>query len=408
MKLLVVDNGFNTELARRLGESGLFTNVAYFAPWQTDFVATRERAIGTGFDEFDRIYDISESTLEKFDAFFFPDLYWGDLAIHLRDNGYPVWSAFESEQLELDRRFLIETMVGLGMRLPRHTVKKGITAALATAKDGDFLKITGYSRGDFETAKHEAAFPTWPAKLRKRMGPLADDIPIIIEKPIEDDHEVGWDAIVLGGKVTWPMMLGYEKKDSAYLSKVIRQFPGPLATDSLKLLHYIETTPYAQFMSTEFRGNVLIDLTTRTPSPPSDIHLGFWKNFAVAVHGWLDDNIQPRSWQPTAAYAAEAIIKNTSQGDYIWIDVPPEHRAQVGVRHAFVHSGKLWAAPPRDDVMEEVGAVWASGSSPEKAIGNLEIILDDIKMSESCKVDTETLHALLKTVEKGEKEGIPF
>lgn len=409
MDVLVIDNGLSTEFARHLGESGLFNKVGYFSSWQSDFVATRERAVGTGFDEFERIYSVSEDMLAMYDAFIFPDLYWKDLAIHLRDAGCPVWSAFEMEDLELDRLALLHLQAELGLNRPNCKVVEGVDDALRVANDGDFIKITGYARGDGETARHDARNPTWSTRLRERLGPLAHSIPIIVQEPIEDDHEVGFDTLIIKGRCAYPFLIGYEAKDSGYLAKVVNEMPAPLMREGTVLLDYLEGSDYTNFLSTEYRGGTLIDITTRNPSPPGDLHLILWANLRKVVRDALTAT-PPTDVKlvPQRKYAVELIVHNNEPSEFVYFDIPPAYRNFVGVRRAFKKNGLVWAAPTRDDTLAEIAGFSGYGDTPDEAIEMVKEVKKAVKMSSSCSVDDSALRDLLETAERGEKEGIPF
>lgn len=407
MRVLVIDNGLNTEIAYRLGKSRLFDKVAYYSPWQADFVATRERAVGTGFDEYERIYDVSRKTLEQYDGFVFPDLYHKDLAMSLRDEGVGVWGAFGLEDLELDRVALLEIMQDAEMNLPHYTICEGVDHALAVAKDGDFIKITGYSRGDTETSRHDAASPVWAEKLKMRLGPLAKKIPIIVQRPIKDDVEGGYDQIFVEGTLCYPFLFGYEMKDTAYLGHVTDKLPPQLAAEAKKIEYFLEGTSYTNFLSTEFRGNILIDITTRMPSPPGDIHLALWRNLPRVIYYALNDNFEG-SLIADYEYAVELIVKSSEPTDFVWFDIPRDYRDRIGIRRAFKQDGLIWSAPSRDDSLGEIAGIVGFGSSPEDAMNDAKAVSKAIKMSHNLDCYPDAARELLKTAEKGEKEGIPF
>src|SRR5216684_5569527 len=92
MKVLVVDNGLYIELALTLGRSELFDKVGYYTRWEEDFPYTKDAVIGAGFDEIEREMDLF-AALNEYDAFVFPDNYWGGLQWSLRESGYPVWGS---------------------------------------------------------------------------------------------------------------------------------------------------------------------------------------------------------------------------------------------------------------------------------------------------------------------------
>jgi hypothetical protein len=404
MRVLVIDNGGYAKFAWHLGRSGLFEHVGYFAPWQTDFVSLKDCAVGTGFEEFIREWDIYEA-LPRYDAFVFPYQYWKGAVSMLRAQGYPVWAAGNDEELELDRQQLLYMMEAYKMPCPQYEVVKGVDAAVRAAKDGDIIKVTGYARGDLETAKHVAEYPDWANELRDRCGPLANEMSIIVQKPLKDRIEGGFDWIVVGGVPLPIFSVGYEAKDSGYVAHVTDKMPDlllPVAAGVQKMIH----DTYTNFLSVEALDDVLIDITCRVPSPPGDSLMQVYTNFPDIVKGALEgQRVMPT---PHDAYFCELIICREDPLTFSSITVPRSCESRVAIHNAFKRKDVLWCPPAPWSKLIQIGSVTGMGNSPKNAIKDAQSVAEELGFSKHVAVNAHAADDILQTIDKGKKKGIPF
>jgi hypothetical protein len=135
--------------------------------------------------------------------------------------------------------------------------------------------------------------------------------------------------------------------------------------------------------------------------------MGSWRGLWKVIRNYLGSRPLP-SLQPSFKYGAELIINHIEPSQYAYIKVPPELRQYVGVQRAMWRKGVIWTIPELTEDNESVGAIWAGGDTPEEAIEEVERISEEVELSSNLTTESPILHELLRTVEKGVKEGVPF
>ena len=397
MKVLVVDNGLCVEFARTLANSGAFHAVGYYSPYVADFPELRDAAPGSGFPELVREYQLFEA-IPRYDAFAFPDLYYADLQDYLELQGMPVWGAHRNEELELDRSFLLSNQADCKMPTPKsHIITLG--EAYDTAKPGDFLKISRF-RGDTETIK-VGNDDVWYHDLMLRWGPMAKTQIVIRQRPLPDGPEVGSDCLIQLGKIVRPMLAGYEIKDKAYIGRVCHSLPPTLKAVLDKCVSMMNQGLYSQFLSTEILNGTLIDITTRVPQPPGDLHLYMWTNLshniALALHGSEAQRLTPRN-----EWGCQLILHSNEPEHYICFNEHPEH---LYLRRAFVVNSRTYLAPRRaNSPLSEVGSIVGTGWTAKDAINNALKNAKDTDLPEGISYDKNCQDELLEKLEEGNKD----
>lgn len=402
MKVLVIDNGWYGTFAVALARSGLFERVGYFAPVHSDFGTAKEFLVGVGLSGVRREYTLFD-VLPNYDAFVFPDLGWTDLQMMLRQRGMRVWGAGDNEILETDRIACIEKLKELGddfLKPPRYRVAKGVSIALCIARNGEYIKLPAEVRGDLETTRHDASFPIWAHQLVRRLGPLAEYIPILITPPL-DGPEWGIDMIVARGDIQARGLFGYEKKDEGYLGKVV-WLPN-LSKKVLPLLATLEdflgfSVVESQFVSLEMRTGHLIDATIRVPQPPGDIFF-LRSNIALIVHETLAGNsIPPLLMDAGHECVAQLVIKNNEDDMFGRISGPEDLDRAVSVHKGFYYKGAYWCPPG----VVECASVVGSGSTPDEAIWDCLGWFSELKLSPNLSASEGVFAELQETVKEGE------
>lgn len=402
MKVLVIDNGLYVELALTLGRSELFDQVGYFTEWREDFPYTKERVIGAGFDEIVREMDLFDA-IEEYEAFVFPDNYWAGLQRALRANGMPVWGSGDAEELELDRTYLRKLMVKAGLPIPSTMTAFGIPELLesGTIDEGDFVKISRY-RGLMETTKFAGwDSPDWLWDVAKDLGPFANDFPFMVEKPLEG-VEIGFDGIVVGGKLLYPCLLGIEKKDAGYLGKVVDTLPGNQAVVAGCLQNMFDST-YNNFLSVELRGPVLLDITTRMPQPPGHGMLSIFKDIPYFISAQLNNQNSLYS-EGYGKWLSMIVLKRTHNDRYMRVKLEGEAKKYAKFSRMFKYQNELWIAPGKAN---EIGTVSGIGETADDAQQACLDALEGIKADDFYTTGAEDgFKELLNSWLEAEREGV--
>lgn len=401
-KVLVVDNGLYVEFARTLARSGRFSQVGYFAPFAADFPAARDLAVGAGFPEIKREYELFE-VLEEYELFAFPDLYWADMQAWAHKNSGGVWGSGRDEYLEVDREALLRFLKSHKLRLPHYNIYKGLDKVAEWADDGDIVKVNSAFRGDTETFRVNLTNLAWQHEIALRLGPLADLTEFIVESPIRDAHEPGFDAIVANGAFLWPMLLGYEEKDKGYIGRVVEELPEVL-DDIRKAIESTLSVTYSNFLSTEVRGKILIDITTRVPQPPGDAEFAVISNLGEIVRAAATGAKVPEP-DYSHAFVCQLIIIADDPKRFHGLSVPHELMPFVFMNRAFQVGDVLWTAPQKAESLLEVGAVVGMGNSEDEAFSEAQRIAKELALPDDLHISDTTVDALKKKLDTAAAKG---
>ena len=230
MKALLLDQGLFPELALRLARE-LDDTIGYFSPWASAFPNPRDQLIGKGLEDFgvervDFPFELLDTENES-EWWLFPDLFYSDLQSYLRRQGKNVWGGGWGELLELDRWKLYELLREQGYDVAPIKTVTGVDALERELGEKEaFIKIAQYYRGLRETYKWRGrkASGNWLSSLRSDVMPA--ELRYMIQQPTSDEAvEPGIDSLIKHGVLLFPLLLGWEKKDSAILSMVIDKLP---------------------------------------------------------------------------------------------------------------------------------------------------------------------------------------
>lgn len=413
MKALVVDHSIFPTLALRLAEE-LGGDVGYFSPPFSAFPNPRDMLIGAGLEDYGvRRVDFLWEQIQKDtpEILVFPDLFFSDLQEYLRAQGYAVWGSGWGELLELDRWKLYKALKDAGEPVPDMLTATGVDdLAFKLREDRQFVKIAQYYRGLQETYEwrgHKAS-GSWLAGLRKEAIPT--NLRYMIQPPIEGEAvEPGIDMILVNGLPLSPMLLGYEKKDSALLSVVINEIP-EWAAPVFPVLYELNQYHYTNFASAEIRRtkdeSFLTDMTCRLPRPGDGVHMKLWENLgSIIENGAHDELIRPT---PVAKYAGQLILNSQALADNpLHVSIPPEYEDNVILwRFTRDQDGDLWVLP---NLLHDtqVGSVVVTGDSTD------EIKEQCLEIAEAIKADQLTFQRdafdeIEKEIEKGERNGVTW
>lgn len=407
-----MDRGLFTSWAAHLTKH--FGRVLYWSDYKDAFPTSRKFKVGTGIEGVERITDFWDIVPEV-DVFAFMDVYDGDLQVHLRSLGYPVWGAAKGEELELKRWETKELLDEIG--LPVQNVERIIGVeelrAYLMENDNKYVKIS-LLRGDFETFHHKTYQLSEPLldKIEMVLGVNKEDKEFIVEDAIDDAVEIGYDGYTIDGMYPKLGIQGYEIKDVSYIG-VIRPYaklPKQVREVNSKLAPIFSSYQYRGFWSSEIRvpkdgKPYLTDPCCRAGSPPSELYQQLMKNWGTIIwegaHGNVEEPI------PAAKYGVEALI-HSMWADQHWQAVYyPEKISQwVKLRNWSMIGGINYVAPQTVG-LPEIGAVIGIGNTIVEAVRHLA---ENAAQIEGFGIDVKsnTIPDAIQAIRDGQKRGLVF
>src|SRR5208282_2474681 len=325
-KPLILDFGICTSLAARMGED---MEIAYSNAEYSAFPVTTDASPAKGFKNVELIEDPIRFMLDgRASHVIIPDLHLTDFATLAKRLNIPLFASGEAEELENDRWKLLEFLEANDLPVIKAAEIVGIDALgkyLEKTTD-KYVKVCTY-RGDLETEHHidwVRSQSDWYLHLKERLGPVGNKVRFIVQDPIESELEIGIDTFFRKGAFAIPSVLGVEKKDAAYVGKVIRTIP-PILQPSIKAFEkYLTKYDYRNFWTCELRitndGTAYFtDTTHRMPWPPSGVMMAACRNFCDVV---LKD-AQPDYGD--AKYLCELILSSDAiANQWVRVDFPKE------------------------------------------------------------------------------------
>lgn len=411
--IFVRDYGLFASWAPKLAE--YFGRVLYYCPFKSAFPRSQQFVIGTGFDNVERVTNFWDH-VEEADIFFFPDVYDGDLQVHLREMGFPVWGAGKAEELEL-LRWQTKLFLKKDLKLPVQPVEQiiGVEALRSFLKENDnkYVKIS-MLRGDFETFHHATYNLSEPLldDIEQKLGPFKEKKEFVVEDAIDNAIEVGYDGFTIDGAYPDPSIFGYEIKDVAYMGTVrpYAKLPEQVKEVNKKLAPVFSDYNYRGFWSSEIRVPpnglpYLTDPCCRAGSPPSELYQEMFSNWGQLIwHGAQGELLKPQS---VGRYGVEVLI-HSDWADQHWqaVYVEPEVRQWVKLRNLCQVDDTLYVAPQVVG-LPEIGAVVAVDDS---LLGAIKKVAGYCKKISGFRIDLN-LNQIVKaidTIKAAEKQGIHF
>ncbi len=410
--VLVVDSGWFVEIAPRLARE--FGNVLYWSPWQGEFPYSQDAAVGSGLEGVTRVRDLHDA-IPLADLVVFPAEGFADLQDSVNRLGIPTWGGGRGQVLEEDRVLLkhylddhkqptipFETVVGV----------EALRKLLMTSED-IYVKLAHGYRGDMETWHHEdwERTYTWFLDVCLRLGPLGATTVFLIEPPVEG-FEGGMDWLAMGDQYSETCLIGYEIKDSCYVSttKAYSSLPSVLRDGSEALKDWFKRTNYKNLVSTENRitkdnTSYLIDLAARFPWPPSGTMMEQISNLGEVM--WYGTN--GIFVEPDFRYRFGVELNLSSPwlaGRWLAVDFPASIRPWVKLHSAIKVGEKYWLRPQKGNgETGYVGSVVSLGDNFEKTI---KVCIERAGMVKGCRVDFDPsdIEKAQEVVKEGEKHGI--
>ncbi len=412
--VLIIDDGMCMWLAERLARD--FMTVYLHTSWSSDYPQKKDDVIGEGIPNVIRLSDWWPY-LDKIDVFIFPGLYQGGLQQHLVNLGKNVWGSKYGDEYERQRWESHKLFDKMG--IPTATIKKitGFDKLVDHLKNNNdkYIKISDY-RGDGETWLHkefllsEQDLSRWHHKL----GKGRDNYEFLVEDPINGDDtvETGFDPYVIDGKLPSKVLFGYEVKDECYGSHVknTADLPSFITDFHEKMVDELDKHEYRNFLSTEIRVGkdkipYVIDVTTRFPSPPSELYaemcLNFSEIFYYGAQGILIDPIFEFE------YGLEVFIySHQAENEWMPIKFPAEIARWVKLRNYTIIDG-VYHVIPKYPNFDNVGALVTMGKSLKECFNKIKELKDQIE-GQKIEIHIGSIDELNEVIKKGENIGINF
>jgi len=410
---MVIDTGLFCEAAITLAKR--FKKVRYCCPgWVSATPVPNDAEIGKGMEGIEVVGDF-HPYIEETDLFCFFDIYFGPLQVWLESQGKAVWGSRMSERFEIDRIKCREAMASVGLPVPKYEVVTGMPdlRKYLQGHKGVFVKGIKY-RGSFETmnAATYAFIKPRLDKLEYDLGPFAAKEKFMVEDGIPDCVETGTDAWIVDGNLPARHMAGFEIKDLCYIARMVEResIPEPIRRWEEKMMPLFVKDGYRGNYSTEVRITkdkvpYMIDATMRLGSPPGELEMHLFKNFAEIV--WYGANGIMQEPEERGEFGAQAIISSAwADGNMQPISFPKEYRDNIKLRNAVMIDGKFYVLPQRA-AAAEIGSIVAYGDTLEQAIGHVKEIAGEIS-GYQIKVPLHAFDEADDELELARKMGLDF
>lgn len=412
---LVLDHGRYLGLAVELAKT--FKRVLYYNAAAVDaFPTINKWTVADGFPGVEVIVppDDHWDFKSEIDLYVFPDIYHGGEQLELESQGKLVWGSRHGDRLEILRGQFLKTLPTVGLQVPKHKVIHGLTdlrAELANREDV-YVKISRY-RGTSETFHwrdwdHDEV---WLDEKAVELGPQKEELPFYVFDAIETDIEVGLDTFSIDGQWVQEQLVGYEWKDKGYFGAVtpIDKTPWQLASVAVSFTDELREHRYRNFISTEVRIKgkqfYFIDPTRRMPCPASASQLKLYGNLPeIILAGAAGELVQPKM---LAKFACECVV-TTAGGKDAWktVRLPESLEDSFVGQECCMVDGKICWAPMPESHGDELGWLVNTADTPKDCIRGM---LDKAaELPDGVTAATESLADLLKEIESGKDEGIPF
>lgn len=406
----LVDSGLFTELAVRLARD--VAHVQSSVPWEDEFPTINDRAMGSGIPGVKWLEDpYLDKVVNSTDLYIFPDIFRAGDQQLLKRAGKLVWGSNTGDELETKRVWFRGLQEELGMPIPQAEVIKGWTKLVDFLKDHGhcFIKTTSKIRGSMETKEFwdydQAEYWLW--NLRVKLGCGSEEILFLVEEPIETPFETGIDTYSIFGQSPKTPMQGIEVKGKLILSsaQVNSATPKPMDDALTKLAPQLKERQYCNFLSAEFRGDILTDLCARAPNPGIGVEMEMITNLAeIMLEGAQGKLVEPEF---EFEYGIQAAIFHDDDGE-MWkqFRIPEEIRRWVKLME-FCQKGDLYQIIPRPPYGAKIGWLLGVGNSIEEASAHLFENAEALK-DHPFDIKTDALEEAIKQAHEMKMVGFEF
>ena len=381
-----MDNGGSyVSMAQRLSKE--YKQVYYCNySWIDPYPKINKTQIGVGLNGI-TVIENPWDVYNEIDLWMFPDCYQGPFIEWLKSQGEKVWGSGAGEELEFERDLLKEHLQKLGLPVQPWQKIHGLDNLRLVLQEQEdvYVKINKW-RGTVETFHSQNYKLIKPEldEMEHNLGPLAQEIDFIVEQPIKDSVEIGWDGWVVDGKYPESMIAGCEIKDKAYAGKITKYTDlSPLITDfNSKMIDTFKNYEYRGFFSSEIRVTpdrtpYMIDATCRVPCPPGEIYQEIYSNLGEII--WAGANGDMINPVPVSEYGVELLMESEwAEKNFQAIYFPDEYKDNIKLKKA-THIGDTFYVIPQSYPSSDIGAIVGLGNTLEEAIKQCRDIAESIE-----------------------------
>lgn len=376
VRCVIVDNGLFTELALRLARE--YGHVGYYNPWEAEFPLINDRILGAGIENLTRLEDpYLNRVVDATDLYVFPDIFHAGKQELLERVGKRVWGSREGDELETKRIWFRGWQEEHQMPVPSYKVVQGYTKLVAFLEGHDkrcFIKTTSKIRGTMET--HEFFDMEqdyyWLEELKRRLGCAREMVLFLVESPIESDFETGIDTYSVDGQFPDTPLQGIEIKGQLILCSAQTTSKTPKALDQAlsTLAPELNARRYRNFLSAEFREDILTDLCARCPNPGIGCEMEMIENLGEIIYkGAAGELVQPKF---VAEFGIQAAIYHSHDKELgKQFRIPPEARQWIKLME-FCEVDGLCQILPRPPHGEKIGWLVGIGNTVQEAADHLK------------------------------------
>lgn len=409
--ILVWDFGAFSYVAERFAKD--YGRVLYYCPYDESFPRYNKYVIGSGLENVQKI-DSFWPYYNEIDVWYFSDLYQGKFQQWLKNNGRLVFGSGMGAEMELYRDGMKSLQKDLGLELNEYEVIQGFDNLREYLKNNEDKYVkSNLLRGSMETWHHENYKLSAPVldELQHSFGIFKDDQTFIVETPIKNAIEYGYDGFCVNGQYPEKTMFGIEVKDSAYAAVFTdyEKLPPPIKDINDKLSDIFKNYDYTGWYSNEVRSftkgkGTLTDMTCRNAEPPTSLAVEMLENYPMYV--WdVANGVVPKV-KSKFKYGAQIIMKSDwAREEPQAIYFPAQYKDYVKIKNLVIKDGIHYFVPQIGTQMEEIGAVIGMGSTLKQAIEQAKEIAKEVK-GYSLKINGDALDEANEEIEKLSKIGI--
>lgn len=365
--VLVYDHGVFVSLAERLTK--FFDRVGYFRPWQDCLPTGYELMTGYGLPGVDRIkYFFRE--FKNFDYIVFPFCADGDLQEYLRDENRIVWGSGFGSTVETHRWKTHSMFKNMQVPVTDLHACCGMDELRSYLKEHEkvWVKISEM-RGLDETwfSRNYRLSEPKLAEIEMRFGPIAKICNFYVEGDIHGADEIGYGGFSIDGKFPQRGIFGTEMKDDCYVCQQTEysDLPEEVIAVNDGMVPMLRESKYRNFIGTEIRNSMPIDITARHSSPEGETYCQLIGNLGDVIReGAAGNLVEPEIQKP---FGAQVMLRTPWSKDH-WTAVyfPEEIREFVKLYdHCLVH-GVDYISP--QNVTAPIGSVVATADTMEEAV----------------------------------------
>lgn len=383
----IIDTGGNyIALAVRL--SNEYKTVYYCnMSWQDPYPRPNKAMIGSGIDKIE-VVTSPWLVFNEIDVWIFPDVYFGDFQEWLVDQGEKVWGSRSGEELELDRELLKEHMTKLKLPVNKWEVILGLNNLRLYLEDNPNVWVKPIMwRGIGETFYSKNSILSKPTldTMQYENGDMAEFLDFLVEQPINNALEVGYDGYSIDGVCPDAWLSGPEVKDKAYVCswKKYSDLPKSITDFNNAMKDTMKKYGYRGFFSLENRiingKSYMMDFTARVPDPPGPLMLIMVPNLGERI--WAGANGEMVSGDPAKKFGCQLLMDSEAAEKQVQNVYYPDDIADfVMLKKCFkIDKGAYGIIPNPSYGTSDIGSIVGAGDTLEAAKDKVLSVADKIE-----------------------------